>query len=130
MASIGWQGDRGSLAANYAQTTTTGGGLIGGYESKNASASAHWRMARTWSAGATANYAIYKTVTTASAQQGGHTVTGAASIEYTMGEHLVASLGYQRLHLSYGGISATSTDPDSDREFVSISYQFKRPLGR
>jgi hypothetical protein len=130
MASIGWQGYRGSLTANYAQTTTTGGGLLGGYASKSASASAHWRMARAWTASATANYAIYKTVTTTSTQQGAHSVSGTASIEYTIGEHLVASLGYQRLHTSYGGIASISRNPDSDRAFVSVSYQFKRPLGR
>jgi hypothetical protein len=130
MASIGWQGDRGSLVANYRQTATTGGGLIGSHESKNASASASWRMARTWTAGATATYSIYGSVANVSGQQGGHTVSGTASIDHPMGEHFVARLGYQRIHLSYGGTAAASTTPDSDREFVSISYQFKRPLGR
>jgi hypothetical protein len=39
-------------------------------------------------------------------------------------------VGYQRLHQSYGGIAAITSDPDADREFASISYQFTRPLGR
>jgi hypothetical protein len=130
MASIGWQGNRGSLVANYAQTTTTGGGLIGSYESKSANTSAHWQMARTWNAGATAHYAIYENAASTLAQQSGHTVSGTASIQHTLGENLVVSLGYQRLHVSYAGSAAISRDPDSDREFVSVSYQFKRPLGR
>ena len=62
--------------------------------------------------------------------QGGHSISGTAQLEHPLGEHLKASLGYQRLHQSYSGIAAIIGDPDSDRVSISISYQFTRPLGR
>jgi hypothetical protein len=39
-------------------------------------------------------------------------------------------VGYTRLHQSFNGIAAIATTPDTNREFISISYQFSRPLGR
>ena len=62
--------------------------------------------------------------------QGGHTVSGTVSVQHPMSEHFKAELGYARLHQSYSGIAVISTAPDSNREFISISYQFTRPLGR
>jgi hypothetical protein len=47
-----------------------------------------------------------------------------------MGEHFNAEIGYARLHQSYSGVAVISSNPDSDREYVSITYQFTRPLGR
>jgi hypothetical protein len=50
-------------------------------------------------------------------------------VQRLFGEHLNAQLGYTRLHQSYN-VTAIATNPDTNREFVSISYQFARPLGR
>jgi hypothetical protein len=39
-------------------------------------------------------------------------------------------VGYTRLHQAYSNVAVLSTAPDTNREYVSISYQFSRPLGR
>ena len=44
-----------------------------------------------------------------------------------VGEHVNLQAGYTRLHQTYSFFSA---NPDTNREWVSISYQFARPLGR
>jgi hypothetical protein len=132
MGSVGWQTEHTSLAASYSRSVTGGGGLMGAMSSNRASVSATWRMTRTWDVGSTAGYAIYKNESplSLSSSLGGHSVSGAVTIDHTLSDRLRMEVGYQRLHQSYGGIAAITSDPDADREFASISYQFTRPLGR
>ena len=46
------------------------------------------------------------------------------------GQHVNVQLGYTRLHQDYSGVAVLATTPNTNREFVSVSYQFSRPLGR
>jgi hypothetical protein len=132
MESVGWQTEHTSLAASYSRSVTGGGGLLGAKSSNSASASVTWRITRTWDVGSTAGYAIYKNASplSLSPSLGGHSVSGTVTIDHTLSERLRMEVGYQRLHQSYSGIAAITSDPDADREFASISYQFTRPLGR
>ncbi len=131
-ASLGWQAEHTNLAASYSRSISGGGGLLGAMSANSASLSASWRMTRTWNVGSSAAYSIYKNVSPQSltSDLGGHTLSGTVTINRTLSEHLGMSVGYQRLHQSYNGIAAIASDPDTDREFASISYQFTRPLGR
>jgi len=45
-------------------------------------------------------------------------------------DHLSTSFGYQRLQEHYTGIAVISENPDSDRVYVTVSYEFKKSLGR
>ena len=45
-------------------------------------------------------------------------------------QHFNLQLGYTRLHQDYSTVAVLAATPDTNREFVSISYQFSRPLGR
>jgi hypothetical protein len=132
MASIGWQRSHTNLVASYSRTVTGSVGLPGAFDSNSANASARWQIARTWNVGLAANYSINKNVTPlfSSSNPGGHTVSGTTSVQHSMSEHLKVELGYARLHQSYNDIAVISNAPDSDREFISVSYQFTRPLGR
>jgi len=132
VASISRQGERTNIAASYSRSVTGGGGLLGAFTTNSAGASAHWQLARTWDVQAAAAYAIYKNVSALplSSEQGGHSISGTVSVGHSFSGHLSAQAGYQRLHQSYNGIAAITSDPDSDREYISISYQFTRPLGR
>jgi hypothetical protein len=131
-ASVAWQSSRTNFAASYSRTVTGAGGLLGAFQSNNAGASGRWQLARTWTVGSAASYAIQKNVlpTFFSSNPGGHTVSGNVSVQHPISERFTAELGYTRLHQSYGGIAVISKNPDSDREYISISYQFARPLGR
>jgi hypothetical protein len=130
--SAGWQRSRTNLAASYGRTVTGAGGLLGAFHSTKADATVRWQLARNWTIGGGASYDLQKNVLPAilSASPGGRTVSGTASLDRPIGAHLSASLKYQRLHQSYGGIPVLSNVPDSNNEVVSISYQFTRPLGR
>jgi hypothetical protein len=132
VASMGWQGVRGNLAIDYLYAVTSGQGLYGAFRSDGASASGGWRLSRTWNAGFTFSY----NTITALAQltglnfTGGTALTAEASLSRTLGEHFTASFGYQRLQENYVGIQVISENPDSDREYGRITYQFKKALGR
>jgi hypothetical protein len=131
-ASMGWQRSRTNLAASYSRTVNGAGGLLGAFESTAGNASGRWQATRTWTLGVAASYSILKSVTPLSptTSQGGHTMSGTVSVTHPIGEHFSAEIGYSRLHQSYGGIAAISENPDSDHGYISISYQFSRPLGR
>ena len=131
-ASLGWQKQHTSLAVSYSRIVTGGGGLLGAFHSNNAIGSLGQQFTKNWKAGITASYSIYKSLDPLIflSAPGGHTVSGSASLQRSLGEHLSAEAGYTRLHQSYSNIAAVSTFPNVNREWISISYQFVRPLGR
>jgi len=131
-SSLGWQGHHTTFAASYSRMMTNGGGLTGAFHLNSANASVSWQLARTWNAGVAGSYAIYKTLTPffLLSNAGGHTALGTVTLQHQIRGRFSAQLGYSRLHQSYGGIPAVATNPDTNREFISISYQFSKPLGR
>lgn len=131
-ASMGWQGRRASLAASYSRLVSGGGGLIGAFNADSATASARWQVARSWTLGSIASYALTKNVTPAIAQMnpGGHMMSGTFNVQQPINQRLQLEFGYTRLHQTYDSIAVISNAPDMNREYVSVSYQFTRPLGR
>ena len=47
-----------------------------------------------------------------------------------MGERLALQMGYTHLHQSYSSIAAIAQAPERNYVWMSIAYQFLRPLGR
>jgi hypothetical protein len=131
-ASMGWQTGRVNIAASYSREISGAGGLLGAFKSNFTSVSARWQMARNWTLGSAANYGSNTSATplSFSSNQGGHSVSLTASVQHPIGERIAAEAGYNRLSQSYGGVAVISANPDSDRVYVSISYQLRRPLGR
>ena len=131
-AAVGWQRSHPNFAASYSRSITGTTGLSGVFDLNSANASVSWQFARTWIAGSQASYTINKNATPSFAlsDPGGHSLSGTILVQHVMGERLTAGFGYVHLHQSYGGITVISEAPDSDRAYVSVSYQFTRPLGR
>lgn len=130
-ASLGWQARQTSLALSYSHMISSGGGLIGAVQMDAATLSARQQLTRSLSASVTGSYGQNNVIgNLLSGAYNGHTVSGTASMQQMIGQHLSAQLGYTRLHQTYGNIAAISTNPDTNREFIGISYQFSRPLGR
>jgi hypothetical protein len=132
MASIGWQRSHTNFAASYSRTVTGDLGLLGAFNSNSATASVRWQVTRIWTIGSAANYSNNTNVAPSfsSSNPGGETVSGTVLVQHSMSEHLNLELGYARLHQSYSGIAVISAAPDSNREYISISYRLTRPLGR
>ena len=131
-ASLGWQTRLTAFALSYSRLVTGGGGLLGAYHSNAANFSVRQIISRHWSAGAGFTYSDSKSVTPSFFQssQDGHSIIGTASIERAIGRNIRFSAGYNRIHQSYKGVSVIAGTPDTNREFVAISYSFTRPLGR
>jgi len=131
-ASIGWQRSHTNFAASYSRTITGGLGLSGVFESNSVSASVRWQISRTWAIGGVESYFSNKNVTASvlSSNLGGTAVSGTISVHHSISQNLNMELGFSGLRQSYSDIAALSTDPDSSREFISISYRLSRALGR
>ena len=129
--SLGWQGRLSSLALSYSHLISGGGGLIGAVKMDNVSASIHQQLSRMLSASVAGGYAQNDILTaTPSISSNGHTISGTVSLQQQVGQHFNLQLGYTRLHQDYSTVAVLATTPDTNREFVSISYQFSRPVGR
>jgi hypothetical protein len=131
-ASFGWQVERSSVAVSLSRTVSGGGGLLGAYIGESASLHARHQFARTWTIDVGGDYGNYKNSAPQSllTYPGGHTIDGEISLDHPIGEHLHSTIGYQRLHRTYSGSTALTFDPDADRAYVTVSYQFSRPIGR
>lgn len=130
-ASIGWQSSHANLVASYSRIVSGGLGLPGAYNSNSANASVRWQMARTWAVGTTGSYFNNNNVSpsSSSTNPGGKAVSGTISVQHSISDHLNVELGYAHLHQSYNDIAVISAAPDSNREYISISYRLTRPLG-
>jgi hypothetical protein len=131
-ASISWQGRLSSVAVSYKHIISGGGGLFGAVHMDSATASMQQQIARTLNGSFAVSYAQNDVLGSPlfGGASDGHTISGTTSLQKQFGEHINAQIGYTRLHQSYGGVAVLSTSPDTNREFVSVSYQFFRPLGR
>jgi hypothetical protein len=133
-ASLSWQDRQTSVSIAYSRMIASGGGLIGSVHQDAANASLKRQLTRMLSVAVAGGYTdsrlldpifFFNVFNT-----GGHTFSGTVSIERQWGEHLSTGIGYTRLHQTYTGVESISSAPDVNREWVSISYQFSRPLGR
>jgi hypothetical protein len=130
--SLGWQRRLNSFALSYIHIVSSGGGLSGAVQLDSAVASLKQQITKTLSASVAGGYE--KTgnlgVALGGNNDNGHSISGSASLQQEFGQHLAIQLGYSRIHQSYSNVQIISTTPNTNREFVSISYQFSRPLGR
>jgi hypothetical protein len=130
-ASLGWQGRLNSFAVSYTHIISSGGGLIGAVKLDNAMASARQLITKTLSVSVTGGYAQNNLIgSPLLGLSNGHTISGTAALQQQVGQHLGVQLGYTRLRQDYSDIAVISATPNTNREFVSVSYQFSRPLGR
>ena len=130
-ASFNWQSRLNSFALSYSHGIASGGGLIGAVRLDSATASIRQQITKTLSGSLAGGYAQNDLVGSLIAGAGnGHSITATASLQQMVGQHLNVQLGYTRLHQDYKSIEVLSAIPDTNREFVSFSYQFSRALGR
>ena len=128
----GLQGSRFNLAASYSRQVTSGGGLLGVFQSDSGNVGLRWQMDRTWTVGASGNYANNKSVTPLAflSVAGGRSASGEFTASHKLNRTLNLNLEYDRIHESFSGVPALSNNPNSDRILASLNWEFERPLGR
>jgi len=131
-ASIGWQARHTSAAVSYLYTISDGGGLIGAVHSNAGALTLRQQLSKAWSAGATGTYADNTLVENAAAElnDGGHSLGGSLWVERTLGQHFNAQVGYSHIHQNYDNVAALATVTGRNREWMAVTYNFTRPLGR
>ena len=130
-ASLNWQGKLSNVAFSYSRVISSGGGLIGAVQMNSATASFRQQITRYLSGSVSGGYTQNQVLATVIATgNNGHSASGSASLQQQLGPHINLQLGYTRLHQAYSNVAVLAATPDTNREFVSISYQFSRPLGR
>jgi hypothetical protein len=129
--SVGWQAAHTSFALTAKQTITAGLGLESAARAQTAAGSVRHQLTKLWSGQLTAAYAN-NNVLAALPQfnNSGHTLAATLSLNRQFGEHLAFGISYARIHQSYVNVPALSAMPDRNRVWVSLSYQFTRPIGR
>lgn len=129
--SLSWQGRVNTFAMSYSHVISGGSGLIGAVHMDNATASVSQRFSRTLSGSISGGYVQNNVIgSLLPGSYNGHTLSGTASLQKQFHQYLNLQLGYTRLHQDYGNVPVLSQTPNTNREFVSLSYQFSRPLGR
>jgi hypothetical protein len=128
-ASLDWEGHFVSGALSYSHVVSGGSGLIGAVRLDNASTTLRLQFTPNFTASVSGFYANNDVLGSAVGVANGHTNSGTAALNRRIGEHFSLQLGYTRLHQTYNIPSIAGT-PNTNREFVSISYSFTRPLGR
>lgn len=128
---LSWQGIHTALSLSASRQIVQGGGLAGAIQSYSASLALRHQFTKNWKSAISGGYfdsnvigsnPLYST--------GGHSITGTASLERTLGAHWTAGFGYSRINQTYSNIAAVSSNPNRNRGWVSVSYNFVKPLGR
>ena len=129
--SLSWQGRLNTFAVSYSHMISGGGGLSGAVHLDSATGSISQRLTKSLNGSVSGGYAQNDLVgALVPGSENGHSISGTVSLQQQLGQHLSAQAGYTRLHQSYGDVAVISTAPNTNREFISLSYQFARPLGR
>jgi hypothetical protein len=135
-AGVGYQGTNVNVALSFSHAVAGGMGLIGVFETTGGNASLRWKATRMWTIAAHGSYRIQKDQISSQVaaldfyNAGGHSLTAGISASREFGEHFSLMFGYDRIHQAYAQVASIANDPDNNHEYVSISYQFTRPLGR
>jgi hypothetical protein len=130
-ASVSWQGRLNSVAVSYSKGISSGAGLGSAVQRDSASAVLRQRIAPNLTAGLSGAYTNNRALNSLlPGSSNGHTIQANATLQQQIGQHLDLQLGYTRLHQTYSDVPVISGTPDTNREFISLSYQFSRPLGR
>lgn len=131
VASVGYQGSRGHLAASYSYAVSSGQGLLGAFNTKSASLAGGWSVNRNWNANLSVVYADTSSITPQIANYpGGTVIAGQASLAHSFTESFVVAVGYERLHEDYSNIPIIAANPDSNEVYGRITYEFRKPLGK
>jgi hypothetical protein len=129
----GWQSERTSVSAGYSRSVSDGGGVLGAVRLQNVRGTFRRELVPGWAITVTANHGTNQSITVPSATSAGSiTLTSAgASLERNVGKKIGIRLGYthdfqQRLEVP-GAVQ--TLDAHRNRYFVTLSYQWTKPLG-
>jgi len=133
-AEVDWQRDHTAVAAGFSRRIADGGGISGVVRLQGVHANFRQELFPGWALGLSASYGNNKSLTVpiAGAASSINTASGGASLERNLGRNLGLHIGYSHEFQDQTG----TLDPNflggahRNRFFVTLGYQWARPLGR
>src|SRR5581483_3171435 len=129
-SSLNWNGERTSFLANAARTINDGGGLLGAVELTSVDAAIRRQLTQVYSAQIGVTYGRNRALVDSAAPYSSVNGTiGSISLSRRFGTSFGFTAGYARAHQTQDSVSASNL-VNNNRAWVSLSYDFSRPLGR
>jgi hypothetical protein len=130
----GWQSKRTSLVAGYSKRVNDGGGVLGAVRLQNVHSNFRRELFPGWAASFGAGYGQNRSLTlpVSGGATAVDTTSVSASLERNIGRSLGLRMGYAHDFQSQlgSGTPAQNFDAHRNRYFVTLSYQWAKPLGR
>jgi hypothetical protein len=125
----GWHKERTSVTAGYSKRTSDGGGVLGAVRLQNVHAAVRRELSPGWAATFSGNQAL--TTTSATSATSIKAASVGASLERNIGRSLGFQVSYFHSFQNQSGSSDPSQNFDANRNrfFVTLSYQWAKPLG-
>ncbi|MBZ5616934.1 MAG: hypothetical protein LAO23_23290 [Acidobacteriia bacterium] len=129
----GWQGERTSVSAGYSRSISDGGGVLGGVHLQTVHATFRRQLRPRWVTALAAGHGTNQSVTVPSPTNASSITTTSvgATLEHDVVRNLGIRFGYSHDFQQQFGLpgSAQRLDAHRNRFFVTLSYQWARPLG-
>jgi hypothetical protein len=130
-ASYSWQGEHTSARVEISRSVSDGGGLLSVVQLSSARGSLRRQLTRSWSVAFGAGYAKSEALGTSfSSADSLNSTTGSIAMERSLGANLGLQMGYSRDYQQQYASASAENEMNHNRGWVSISYDFSRPLGR
>ncbi len=130
----GWANQRTSATAGFSRNISDGGGLLGAVRLQTVHGSFRRELVPGWAAALTASYGTNQSLIVPSATSASsiNLTSAGISLERNVGKSLGLHLGYahdfQEQHF-VSTIPTLAQDASKNRFFVTLSYQWAKPLG-
>ncbi|MBZ5665701.1 MAG: hypothetical protein LAO30_13950 [Acidobacteriia bacterium] len=129
----GWRNEHTSVSAGYSRGVSDGGGLLGSVLLQTVHGTVSHQLTPAWAAALNASYGANQSLvapSTSSASSINLTSAG-VSVERNVGKSLGLRLGYAHDFQEQFGLPALNPTQDAHRNrfFVTLSYQWAKPLG-
>jgi hypothetical protein len=131
-ADVGWQDQRTSLAAGYSRTISDGGGLLGAVQQQTVHASFRRELAPGWAASITGAHGTNRELSGYSVNnaEAVNLTSAGITLERNVGRRVGLRVGYTHdFQQQFEVAPGPELDAHRNRCFVTLSYQWAKPLG-
>jgi hypothetical protein len=130
-ATFSWQGSRTSMEASFVRRVNDGGGMLGAVRMNSFDATVRRQLTRSSDLMVGAIYGTNDSIDfVATPGTSLRTASGRIGYEYVLRNHLRLGFGYARENQLESLPGSSSGDINHNRGYVSLSYDFSRPIGR
>jgi hypothetical protein len=129
----GWADQRTSVFAGYSRSISDGGGVLGSVRLQNVHANFRRELVPGWAASFTVSHGTNQSITVpfATSASSVNLTSAGISLERNVGKSVGLRMGYSHDFQEQFGVpgSVQTLDAHRNRFFVTLSYQWAKPLG-